>query len=348
MKKYLNFLSSDLAIDLGTVNTLIHHHDNGIVLNEPSILAVDKADLNMGIIAIGSKAKEMHGRTPENIETIKPMREGIIADYLAAEEMLKYFISKSLLNKNLFSPRLMICVPASSTPAERKAILDSGLATGARKVFLIEEPMAAAIGSDLPINEAKGSMIIDIGGGTTEIAIISLGGIVFSKSIRVGGNEFDKSIISNLRRNENIHIGEITAEQLKIQIGSGIIPKHCDGRKMTIKGKEITEGVPVEKEITERHISESLAEALFEITETIKEAFESAPPELTGDIYENGILLTGGGSLLDNMDVVIERATGLKVKYAEEPLSSVALGSGKVMKNIKTMRDTLSTPYGRH
>ena len=189
MKKYLNFLSSDLAIDLGTVNTLIHHHDNGIVLNEPSILAVDKADLNMGIIAIGSKAKEMHGRTPENIETIKPMREGIIADYLAAEEMLKYFISKSLLNKNLFSPRLMICVPASSTPAERKAILDSGLATGARKVFLIEEPMAAAIGSDLPINEAKGSMIIDIGGGTTEIAIISLGGIVFSKSIRVGGNE---------------------------------------------------------------------------------------------------------------------------------------------------------------
>ena len=186
MKKYLNFLSSDLAIDLGTVNTLIHHHDNGIVLNEPSILAVDKADLNMGIIAIGSKAKEMHGRTPENIETIKPMREGIIADYLAAEEMLKYFISKSLLNKNLFSPRLMICVPASSTPAERKAILDSGLATGARKVFLIEEPMAAAIGSDLPINEAKGSMIIDIGGGTTEIAIISLGGIVFSKSIRVG------------------------------------------------------------------------------------------------------------------------------------------------------------------
>ena len=242
----------------------------------------------------------------------------------------------------------MICVPASSTPAERKAILDSGLATGARKVFLIEEPMAAAIGSDLPINEAKGSMIIDIGGGTTEIAIISLGGIVFSKSIRVGGNEFDKSIISHLRRNENIQIGEITAEQLKINIGSGIIPKHGDGRKMTIKGKEITEGVPVEKEITERHISESLAEALFEITETIKEAFESSPPELTGDIYENGILLTGGGSLLDNMDVVIERATGLKVKYAEEPLSSVALGSGKVMKNIKTMRDTLSTPYGRY
>ena len=348
MKNYFNFISSDLAIDLGTVNTLIHHQDNGIVLNEPSILAIDNSDSKVGIIAIGSKAKEMHGRTPENIDTIKPLREGIIADYLAAEEMIKYFISRSLSNKSLFSPRLMICVPASSTPAERKAILDSGFAAGARKVFLIEEPMAAAIGADLPINEAKGSMIIDIGGGTTEIAIISLGGIVFSKSIRIGGNEFDNSIISYLKKNENIIVGEITAEQLKIGIGSGIIPKHGDGKKMIVKGKEITEGVPVEREITERQVSESLAESLFEITEVILEAFESAPPELTSDIHENGILLTGGGSLLSNMDIVIENATGLKVQYAEDPLSNVALGSGKVMKNLKSMKYMLSTPYGRH
>ena len=348
MKNYFNFLSSDLAIDLGTVNTLIHHQDNGIVLNEPSILAIDNSDSNTGIIAIGSKAKEMHGRTPENIDTIKPLKEGIIADYLAAEEMIKYFISRSLSSKSLFSPRLMICVPASSTPAERKAILESGFAAGARKVFLIEEPMAAAIGANLPISEAKGSMIIDIGGGTTEIAIISLGGIVFSKSIRIGGNEFDNSIISYLKKNENIIIGDITAEQLKISIGSGIIPKYGDGKKMIIKGKEITEGVPVEKKITERQISESLAESLFEIIEVILEAFESAPPELISDIQENGILLTGGGSLLSNMDTVIENATGLKIKYAEDPLSNVALGSGKVMKNLKSMKNMLSTPYGRH
>ena len=347
MNKYFNFLSSDLAIDLGTVNTLVYHKENGIVLNEPSILAINKANAKVGIIAIGLKAKEMQGRTPENIETIKPLRDGIIADYLAAEEMIKYFISKSISNKSIFNPRLIICVPASSSPAERKAILDSGFASGARKVYLIEEPMAAAIGANLPIGDAKGSMIIDIGGGTTEIAIISLGGIVFSKSIKIGGDEFDKAIITYLKRNENILIGEITAEQLKINIGSGIIPKHGDGKKMIIKGKEMTEGVPVEKEITERHISQSVAEPLFEITEAIKEAFDSSPPELNGDILETGILHTGGGSLLNNIDVVIKRATGLKVNFAKDPLSSVAIGSGKVMKNLKSMRNLLCSTYGR-
>ena len=270
MKSIFNFLSSDLAIDLGTVNTLIYLKENGVVLNEPSVLAIDTSERKMNILAIGNKAKKMVGRTPENIKTVTPMQEGVIADFLAAEEMIKYFIKKSSDSRKLFSPKLIICVPANSTPVERKAILETGLAAGARKVYLIEEPLAAAIGANLPIMEAKGSMIIDIGGGTTEIAIISLGGVVFSKSIKVGGNKFDESIISYLRRNENILIGEVTSEDLKKNIGSGIIPKHGEGKKMRIKGREITEGVPVEKDISERHVAESLAEPLFEIVEAIK------------------------------------------------------------------------------
>ncbi len=348
MKSIFNFLSSDLAIDLGTVNTLIYLKENGVVLNEPSVLAIDTSERKMNILAIGNKAKKMVGRTPENIKTVTPMQEGVIADFLAAEEMIKYFIKKSSDSRKLFSPKLIICVPANSTPVERKAILETGLAAGARKVYLIEEPLAAAIGANLPIMEAKGSMIIDIGGGTTEIAIISLGGVVFSKSIKVGGNKFDESIISYLRRNENILIGEVTSEDLKKNIGSGIIPKHGEGKKMRIKGREITEGVPVEKDISERHVAESLAEPLFEIVEAIKEALESAPPELTGDIYDDGVMLTGGGSLLKNTDIVIEKATGLKVKYASDPLLSVANGSGKVLENIRTMRKSLSSTYASY
>lgn len=347
MRNLFDFLSSDMAIDLGTVNTLIYSKENGIVLNEPSILAVDNSENRMDIVAIGDGAKKMLGRTPSNIKTIRPMKDGVIADFLAAEEMIKYFIRKSSTQKKILSPRIIICVPADATPVERKAILEAGLAAGARKVFLIDEPIAAAIGADLPVMEATGSMVVDIGGGTTEIAILSLGGVVFSKSIRVGGNKFDESIISYLRRNENILIGEITAEELKKTIGSGLIPKHGDGKKMKIKGREITEGVPIEKDVSERQIAESLAEPLFEIVETIKEGLESAPPELTGDIYERGIILAGGGSLLDNIEIVIEKATGLKVKYASEPLFCVANGSGIVLNNLKIMKKSLSTTYGR-
>ncbi len=335
-----------MALDLGTVNTLVYLKKSGIVVNEPSVVAVEGPSDRIKILAVGEKAKKMLGRTPENIKAILPMKDGVIADFIAAEEMIKYFIQKATPNKTLLSPNIIICVPTGATPVERKAIQEAGIAAGARRVYLIEESMAAAIGADLPVTEPVGSMIVDVGGGTTEVAIVSLEGIVYSKSIRVGGNKFDESIISYLRRNENLIIGEVTAENVKKMIGSGIIPKHSEGKKITIKGRDAIDGIPKEKEVSERQIAESLAEPLFDIVEAIKEGLEMAPPELSGDIMEYGITLTGGGSLLRNTDMVVQNATGIEVRYANDPLFSVVLGTGKVLENLKDMQRSLSSTYG--
>ena len=346
MQGFLSLISSDMAIDLGTANTLVYLKKSGIVVNEPSVVAVEGPPDRIRILAVGEKAKKMLGRTPENIKAILPMKDGVIADFIAAEEMIKYFIQKATPNKTLLSPKIIICVPTGATPVERKAIQEAGIAAGARRVYLIEESMAAAIGADLPVTEPVGSMIVDVGGGTTEVAIVSLEGIVYSKSIRVGGNKFDESIISYLRRNENLIIGEVTAENVKKMIGSGIIPKHSEGKKITIKGRNAIDGIPKEKELSERQIAESLAEPLFDIVEAIKEGLEMAPPELSGDIMEYGITLTGGGSLLRNTDMVVQNATGIEVRYANDPLFSVVLGTGKVLENLKDMQRSLSSTYG--
>ncbi len=346
MQGFLSLISSDMAIDLGTTNTLVYLKKSGIVVNEPSVVAVEGPPDRIKILAVGEKAKKMLGRTPENIKAILPMKDGVIADFIAAEEMIKYFIQKATPNKTLLSPKIIICVPTGATPVERKAIQEAGIAAGARRVYLIEESMAAAIGADLPVTEPVGSMIVDVGGGTTEVAIVSLEGIVYSKSIRVGGNKFDESIISYLRRNENLIIGEVTAENVKKMIGSGIIPKHSEGKKITIKGRDAIDGIPKEKELSERQIAESLAEPLFDIVEAIKEGLEMAPPELSGDIMEYGITLTGGGSLLRNTDMVVQNATGIEVRYANDPLFSVVLGTGKVLENLKDMQRSLSSTYG--
>ena len=335
-----------MAIDLGTANTLVYLKKSGIVVNEPSVVAVEGPPDRIRILAVGEKAKKMLGRTPENIKAILPMKDGVIADFIVAEEMIKYFIQKATPNKTLLSPKIIICVPTGATPVERKAIQEAGIAAGARRVYLIEESMAAAIGADLPVTEPVGSMIVDVGGGTTEVAIVSLEGIVYSKSIRAGGNKFDESIISYLRRNENLIIGEVTAENVKKMIGSGIIPKHGEGKKIIIKGRDTIDGVLKEKEVSERQISESLAEPLFDIVETIKEGLEMVPPELSGDIMEHGITLTGGGSLLRNTDMVVQNATGIEVRYANDPLLSVVLGTGKVLENLKDMQRSLSSTYG--
>jgi rod shape-determining protein MreB len=335
-----------MAIDLGTANTLVYLKKSGIVVNEPSVVAVEGPPDRIKILAVGEKAKKMLGRTPENIKAILPMKDGVIADFIVAEEMIKYFIQKATPNKTLLSPKIIICVPTGATPVERKAIQEAGIAAGARRVYLIEESMAAAIGADLPVTEPVGSMIVDVGGGTTEVAIVSLEGIVYSKSIRAGGNKFDESIISYLRRNENLIIGEVTAENVKKMIGSGIIPKHGEGKKIIIKGRDTIDGVLKEKEVSERQISESLAEPLFDIVETIKEGLEMVPPELSGDIMEHGITLTGGGSLLRNTDMVVQNATGIEVRYANDPLLSVVLGTGKVLENLKDMQRSLSSTYG--
>ena len=346
MQGFLSLISSDMAIDLGTANTLVYLKKSGIVVNEPSVVAVEGPPDRIKILAVGEKAKKMLGRTPENIKAILPMKDGVIADFIVAEEMIKYFIQKATPNKTLLSPKIIICVPTGATPVERKAIQEAGIAAGARRVYLIEESMAAAIGADLPVTEPVGSMIVDVGGGTTEVAIVSLEGIVYSKSIRAGGNKFDESIISYLRRNENLIIGEVTAENVKKMIGSGIIPKHGEGKKIIIKGRDTIDGVLKEKEVSERQISESLAEPLFDIVETIKEGLEMVPPELSGDIMEHGITLTGGGSLLRNTDMVVQNATGIEVRYANDPLLSVVLGTGKVLENLKDMQRSLSSTYG--
>src|SRR3981189_2872622 len=332
--RMLGLLSADMAIDLGTANTLVYVKGRGIVLNEPSVVAIASVKGRKQVLAVGEEAKLMLGRTPGNIQAIRPLRDGVIADFEVAEEMIKHFIRKVHNRRSFASPQIIICVPSGSTAVERRAIQESAESAGARRVFLIEEPMAAAIGAGLPVTEATGSMVVDIGGGTTEVAVLSLGGIVYSRSVRVGGDKMDEAIIAYIRRNPNLLVGESSAERIKKEIGSARKPEDGEGRVMEIRGRDLMNGVPKQIVISERQISKTLAEPVGSIVEAVKVALEHTAPELAADIVDKGIVLTGGGALLANMDTVLRQATGLPVSVAEDPLPCVALGTGPAGGNI--------------
>ena len=338
-------LSADMAIDLGTANTLVYVKGRGIVLNEPSVVAIINKGGKSQVLAVGNEAKMMLGRTPGNITAIRPMRDGVIADFEIAEEMIKHFIRKVHNRRSFASPLIVVCVPSGSTAVERRAIQESALAAGSRRVYLIEEPMAAAIGAGLPVTEPTGSMVVDIGGGTTEVAVLSLGGIVYSRSVRVGGDKMDEAIIAYIRRMHNLLVGEASAERIKKEIGSAIPPADGNGLTIEIKGRDLMNGVPKEVTVGQRQIAESLAEPVAAIVEAVKVALESTPPELAADIVDKGIVLTGGGALLANMDQVIRNETGLPVSIADEALSCVALGTGKVLEHLKSMKHVVTSVY---
>ena len=343
LSSLFGFLSADMAIDLGTANTLVYVKGRNIVLNEPSVVAIAKVKDKKHVLAVGEEAKQMLGRTPGNIEAIRPLRDGVIADFEIAEDMIKYFIRKVHNRRSFASPLVVICVPTGSTAVERRAIQESAEAAGARKVFLIEEPMAAAIGAGLPVTEPTGSMVVDIGGGTTEVAVLSLGGIVYAQSVRVGGDKMDQAIIAYIRRTHNLLVGERSAERIKESIGSACPPEEGEGRTMEIKGRDLLHGVPKELIISERQIAESLAEPISQIIEAVKSALEHTAPELAADIVDKGIVLTGGGALLTNMDYVLRYATGLPVSIAEDALSCVAMGTGRALEEMKKLRHVLSS-----
>ena len=343
--RLLGFMSADMAIDLGTANTLVYVKGRGIVLNEPSVVAIADVKGKKHVLAVGDEAKLMLGRTPGNITAIRPLRDGVIADFEVAEEMIKHFIRKVHNRRSFVSPQVIVCVPSGSTAVERRAIQESAESAGARRVFLIEEPMAAAIGAGLPVTEPTGSMVVDIGGGTTEVAVLSLGGIVYSRSVRVGGDKMDEAIIGYIRRNHNLLVGEGSAERIKKEIGSACPPEDGDGRIMEIKGRDLMNGVPKELVITERQIAESLAEPVGAIIEAVKVALEHTAPELAADIVDKGIVLTGGGALLGNLDFVLRHSTGLPVSIADDPLSCVALGTGRCLEEMKTLKNVLINMY---
>ena len=343
--RLFGFLSADMAIDLGTANTLVYVKGRGIVLNEPSVVAIAEVKGKQRVLAVGEEAKLMLGRTPGNIRAIRPLRDGVIADFEVAEEMIKYFIRKVHNRRSFASPMVIICVPSGSTAVERRAIQESAESAGARRVLLIEEPMAAAIGAGLPVTEPTGSMVVDIGGGTTEVAVLSLGGIVYSRSVRVGGDKMDEAIIGYLRRNHNLLVGEASAARVKEEIGSAYPPENGDGRIMDIKGRDLMNGVPKELIISERQVAESLTEPIGAIIETVKVALEHTAPELAADIVDKGIVLTGGGALLGNMDFVLRHATGLPVSLADDPMTCVVLGTGRALEEMRRLKDVLSTMY---
>ncbi len=337
--KLFGLMSADMAIDLGTANTLVYVRGRGIVLNEPSVVAITTRRGKKTVQAVGEEAYLMLGRTPGNIEAIRPLRDGVIADFEVAEEMIKHFFRKVHNRRAFNSPLVVVCVPSGSTAVERRAIQESAESAGARRVYLIEEPMAAAIGAGLPVTEPTGSMIVDIGGGTTEVAVLSLGGIVYSRSVRVGGNKMDEAIIAYVRRSHNLLIGEATAERIKHESGAACPPDDGNGKQMMIKGRDMMNGVPKEIAITERQVAEAMTEPIGQIVEAVKVALEHTAPELAADIVEKGIVLTGGGALLGNLDVVLRNATGLPISIADEPLSCVALGTGRVLEDMKNFRD---------
>ena len=341
----LGMLSSDMAIDLGTANTLVYVKGRGIVLNEPSVVAIMNKNGKKQVLEVGNAAKMMLGRTPGNIEAIRPMRDGVIADFEVAEEMIKHFIRKVHNRRSFANPMIIICVPSGATAVERRAIQESALSAGARRVYLIEEPMAAAIGADLPVTEATGSMIVDIGGGTTEVAVLSLGGIVYARSVRVGGDKMDDAIISYIRRHHNLLVGEASAERIKKEIGCARAPEKGHEIRIEIKGRDLLNGVPKEISISQAQIADALQEPVSQIIEAVKVALEATPPELAADIVEKGIVLPGGGALLTNLDQLLREETGLPVSIADEPLSCVALGTGKVLEHINTHKQVLSSVY---
>ena len=337
--KLLGFFSSDMGIDLGTANTLVYVKGRGIVLNEPSVVAMETEGGKRRVRAVGDQAKIMLGRTPGNIEAIRPLRDGVIADFEVAQYMIKHFIKK-VHNRSFASPQMVICVPSGSTAVERRAIMEAADQAGASRVRLIEEPIAAAIGAGLPVLEPQGSMIVDIGGGTTEVAVMSLGGIVYSNSARVGGDKMDEAIINFIRRKHNLLIGETSAERIKMEIGTALMPRDKVGKTILVRGRDLVEGVPKEIVINQKEIAEALAEPVRAIISGIKIALEQTKPELAADIVDKGVVMTGGGALLGDLDKALRREIGLPVFISEEPLTCIALGTGMVIEDeglLKTM-----------
>ncbi|MCA2959408.1 MAG: rod shape-determining protein [Silvanigrellales bacterium] len=335
---FLRLLSHDLAIDLGTANTLVYVKGKGIVANEPSVVAVQRDSRGFRTVkAVGRAAKEMLGRTPGTIEAVRPMKDGVIADFELTEKMLSYFIGVAHNHRSLVRPRAVICIPYGITEVEKRAVRESAESAGCASVYLIEEPMAAAIGADLPIHEASGNMIVDIGGGTTEVAVISLLGIVYSKSVRVGGDKMDEAIVNYLKRRFNVLIGERTAEQIKIAIGSAYPEEEV--RTMQVKGRDLVAGIPKTIEVTSEEIREAMQEPVNAIVEAVRLALEKTPPELAADIVDKGIVLVGGGALIRNLDILLREETGLPILVAENPLTAVVLGSGRVLDNPDLLRE---------
>ena len=339
VSKLTGIWSQDMAIDLGTANTLVVLKGKGVVLNEPSVVAVVDEKGKKSVLAVGDEAKTMLGRTPGNISAIRPLRDGVIADFIVTEEMIKHFIKKVHKRSTFANPRILICVPTGSTPVERKAIQDSALAAGARRVQLIEEPIAAAIGANLPISEATGSMVVDIGGGTTEIAVMSLGGVVYSKSLRVAGDAMDDALQNYMRKEYNLLIGDSTAEKIKKEVGTAI---PTNNNSFAVKGRDLRSGTPKEVSITEEDSAEALSGILSEMVNGIKDALENTPPELSADLVDMGLTLTGGGALLKNIDKRFSKETGLPVHIADDPLACVAIGTGKALEQEEIFNTMLS------
>ena len=337
-EKITKIWSEDIAIDLGTANTLVVLKGQGVVLNEPSVVAVVDSKGKKSVLAIGDEAKTMLGRTPGNIQAIRPLRDGVISDFIVTEEMIKHFIKK-VHKRTMANPRILICVPTGSTPVERKAIQDSALAAGARKVQLIEEPIAAAIGAGLPISEATGSMVVDVGGGTTEVAVMSLGGVVYSNSLRVAGDAMDRALQDYMRAEYNLMIGDSTAEKIKKEIGTAI---PASNNTYAVKGRDIRSGTPKEVNISENDTAEALNPIIKEIVKGIKDALENTPPELSADLVDMGMTLTGGGALLKNIDKRFSKETGLPVNIADDPIACVAIGTGKALEQRETFSNMLS------
>jgi rod shape-determining protein MreB len=338
--KVMALLVKDIAIDLGTANILVHVKGKGIVVREPSVVAINKK--TNAILAVGEDAKQMIGRTPGDIVAIRPMKAGVIADFDVTQSLLKHFIKKAVQTGFMSRPRVIICVPSGVTEVEKRAVEEATLSSGAKEAYLIEEPMAAAIGANLPVEEPSGSMIVDIGGGTSEVAVISLGGIVASRSLRVAGDDFDDAIITHVKKEYNLMIGERTAEEIKVTIGAAY-PKPKEER-MEIRGRDLISGLPQNVVISSDEIMEALAEPIYAIVDAIKYTLEKTPPELAADIMDRGIMLAGGGALLSGLDKLIYEETGIPVFVAENPLDCVAIGSGKVLEEIETLKRVLISP----
>lgn len=332
-----SFFVKDMGIDLGTANTLVYIKGKDVVIREPSVVAIETNTKQ--VLAVGEEAKNMIGRTPGSIIAIRPLKDGVIADFDVTQSMLKYFIRKATSRRSLFQPRIVVCVPSGVTEVEKRAVEEASIQAGARDAFLIEEPMAAAIGAGLPVQEPRGSLVVDIGGGTTEVAVISLGGIVTSKSIRIGGDELDDSIINYIKRKYNLMIGERTSEEIKINIGTA--DSERKEKTMMVRGRDLVSGLPKTIEVSSKQIYEAMEEPISNIIDAIRTTLEKTPPELSADIMEQGIMLTGGGALLQGLDTLIKRETKMPVNIAENPLDCVAIGTGKALESIDLLRKTL-------
>lgn len=337
---FFGIFSNDLGIDLGSANTLVYVKGIGIVINEPSVVAIQRDSGT--VLAVGEEAKLMIGRTPGNIAAIRPMRDGVIADFDITENMLRYFITKALKIRHFIKPRVVVGIPSGVTEVEKRAVIDATLQAGAREAYLIEEPMAAAIGAGLEVYEPAGNMIVDIGGGTTEVAVISLGGIVTSRSIRIGGNEMDEAIAYYIKKEYNLMVGERTAEEIKIEIGSAVLDE--DIENMSVRGRDLVTGLPKTISITPKEINGALEETINSIIDAIKTTLEKTPPELAADIMDRGIVMTGGGSLLTGLDKKVNQETGMPVHIADEPMNCVVMGTGKVLEELDTLKRVLISP----